>query len=54
LEILKIPFPTVYYTPKFKKITIAKQKKKICSCLVIVDQGGQKHRIGKKIAVFFA
>jgi hypothetical protein len=35
------------HAPKYSKITIAKLNRKMCSRLVIVDQGGQKNRNGK-------
>jgi hypothetical protein len=35
------------------KISAGKPKKQICSCLLIADQGGQKNRNGKTIAVLF-
>ena len=46
-------FPTVYYIPIKFKITVAKQKTKICSRLVTADQGGQKNYNEKTIAVLF-
>ena len=35
------------HAPKYSKITVAKRKRKICNCLLTVDQGGQKNRNGK-------
>jgi hypothetical protein len=39
--------------PHILKIVIAKQKRRICSCLATVDQAGQKNRNGKAIVVLF-
>jgi hypothetical protein len=39
--------------PQIAKITVAKVKRKICSCLATADQSGQKNRNGEIIAVFF-
>ena len=39
--------------PKFLKFQLVNQKKQICSCLVTANQGGQKNRNGKTIAVLF-
>ena len=44
---LENTFPTVYYTPQNLKKTVEKRQRKIHSCLVTVDQGGQKKRNGK-------
>ena len=38
---------SILHAPKCFKITVAKQKRKICSHLVTVDQGGQKNCNGK-------
>jgi hypothetical protein len=45
---LENTFPTVYYMPKnVLNLHLKTQKTKICSCLVIVNQGGQNNRNGK-------
>ena len=38
---------SILYAPKFLKTTVEKEKRKIHSRLVTVDQGGQKKRNGK-------
>ena len=43
----------ILHAPKISKITVAKEKQKICSCLATVDQSGQKNHNGETIAVFF-
>ena len=43
----------ILHAPILIKIAVAKRKRKICSCLATFDQGGQKNRNGKMIAVLF-
>ena len=43
----------VLHAPQNFKITIVKQKRKICNRLVVEDQGGQNNRNEKTIAVLF-
>ena len=50
---MKIPFQQCITCCQNFKIAVAKQKRKICSRLVIADQGGQKNHNGKTIAVLF-
>jgi hypothetical protein len=45
---LKIPFQRCITRPQKKA---AKEKRKIYSCLAIVDQGGKKNRNGKTTAI---
>ena len=52
LKCIENTFPIVYYIPP-KKIAFAKQKRKICNCLVTAYHDGQMNRNGKMIAVFF-
>jgi hypothetical protein len=52
-KVLKIPFQWCITCPQNFKIAITKQKIKMCSRLVIVDQGGQKNRNGKTTTVLF-
>jgi hypothetical protein len=50
---LKISFQRCITCPQNSKITVTKQKRKICSHLVTADQGGQKNRNRKTTAVPF-
>ena len=52
-KIFSIPFQRYITCPQILKILAGKPKKQICSRLVTADQGGQKNRIGKTIAVLF-
>jgi hypothetical protein len=47
---LDYTFPTVYYTPT-NEITFEKEKRKICSHLVVVNQGGQNNRNGNLLTL---
>jgi hypothetical protein len=53
-KIFSIPFQWYITCPQISKISAVNPTKQICSLLVTADQGGQKNRIGKTIAVLFA
>jgi hypothetical protein len=49
---LENTFPTVYYTPTIVlKLHLKKEKRKICSRLVVVNQGGQNNRNGNLLTL---
>jgi hypothetical protein len=52
-KIFSRPFQRYIISPQILKISAGKPKKQICSRLVTADQGGQKNRNGKTIAVLF-
>ena len=51
--VLKIPFQRYIIRPQDIKFAVAKWKIIFCSCYVTADQGGQKNRNGKTIAILF-
>jgi hypothetical protein len=52
-KIFSMPFQRYITCPQILKISAVKPKKQICNLLVTADQGGQKNRNGKMIAVLF-
>ena len=51
--VLKIPFQRYIIRPQDIKFAVVKWKINFCSCYVTADQGGQKNRNGKTIAILF-
>jgi hypothetical protein len=52
-KVFSRPFQWYIKSPEIPKMLVGIPKKQICSWLRTTDQGGQKNRNGKMIAVLF-